>query len=232
MTARLISGVGALATAFVATCAAAGPIEVNEGDYTVSQTQTKVAPTITWSYGIDMTSNYIWAGETQSDGNFAIQPWVEVETNGFYLGFWGSSVDFGDADDWELDLYLGYRRDVTDNFSYDLSLARYAYDDSGYASSEAIASGTYAWDNGVSLEGMVAYDWENSDSQYSVTLGYDVNDRFNLSGRFGQADGADTDYYWDVGMTYAFTDTVYGDLRYHGSDLEDEGVVAMIGVAF
>ena len=50
-----------------------------------------------WSYGADMTSNYIYSGESQSDG-FAIQPWAEVENNGFYVGFWGSNVDFGDAD--------------------------------------------------------------------------------------------------------------------------------------
>ncbi len=56
-----------------------------------------------WSYGTDMTSDYIDSGVSKSDG-FAIQPWVEVENSGFYFGAWGSNVDFGTADKWQYNL--------------------------------------------------------------------------------------------------------------------------------
>ncbi|MEC8197422.1 MAG: hypothetical protein VX228_14205 [Pseudomonadota bacterium] len=38
-----------------------------------------------WSYGADMTSDYIDSGVSQSDG-FAIQPLGEVENSGIYCG--------------------------------------------------------------------------------------------------------------------------------------------------
>ncbi|MGR3714012.1 MAG: TorF family putative porin [Shimia sp.] len=195
----------------------------------------------TWSYGADMTSNYIWAGQTQSDGGFAFQPWVTLENNGFYVTFWGSTVDYGagDPDNWELDLYAGYYGDINENLSYDVGLARYAYDSSYYANSEVYGSLTYAFDNSIALTGYVAYDWENENTQYYVKAAYDINDKISVSARYGEAESADTDYFWDIGGSYAFNDTISMDLRYHGTDgmvggsvIEDEGLVAMISVAF
>lgn len=194
-----------------------------------------------WSYGVDMTSDYIWAGQSQTDGDFAIQPWVTVENNGFYLSFWASNVDFGDDDNWELDLFAGYYGDINDNLSYDVGLARYAYDSSYYANSEVYGSMTYAFDNSIALTGYVAYDWENENSQYYVKAAYDITDKWNVSARYGQAESADTDYYWDAGVGYAFNEMVSADVRYHGTDgtdstsgnpIDDAGWVASVSFAF
>ncbi len=184
-----------------------------------------------WTYGVDMTSDYISSGESQSDG-FAIQPWAEVENNGFYLGVWGSNVDFGDDDKWEYDLLAGYRADVTNNFSYDVGLARYAYDSSNYSNSEATLGLTYTFDNAAYVTGFVGYDWENENVNRSVEAGYAFNSRISSSATYGVDDGAGTDYYWDVGGTYAFNDTIALDARYHGRDGDDEGLVATLKFAF
>ena len=185
----------------------------------------------TWSYGTDFTSDYIDSGVSQSDG-FAIQPWAEVENNGFYLGFWGSNVDLGTADKWQYDLYTGYRGQAGGNFAYDLGLVRKAYDNSGYAHGEAAVGLTYTFDNDMFVKGYAAYDWDNENVNRYLQAGYDFGDRWHTSARYGVDDGADSDYYWDVGAAYAFNETMSFDLRYHGRDGSDEGVVGVLKFAF
>ncbi len=65
----------------------------------------------TFSWGGTVTSNYISRGVTQTQNRPAFQPWVEVESNGFYGGLWASNVRFGggDSDRVEVDIYGGYR---------------------------------------------------------------------------------------------------------------------------
>lgn len=185
-----------------------------------------------WSYGVDMTSNYIYSGESQSKGGFAIQPWAEVENNGFYLGFWGSNVDFGDEDKWEVDLFTGYRSQVGGNFDYDVGLVRYAYDKSGYSYSEATVGLQYTFDNDMFVKGYAAYDWENKNTNRYLQAGYNFGDRWHTSARYGVDDSASTKYYWDAGAEYAFNDNISLDVRYHGRDGKDEGLVGMVKFAF
>ncbi len=184
-----------------------------------------------WSYGADMTSDYIESGVSKSDG-FAIQPWVEVENSGFYLGAWGSNVDLGTDDKWQYDLYTGYRSNVGQNFAYDLGLVRKSYDDTGYDRSEAAVGLTYTFDNAMYVKGYAAYDWTNKNYNRYAQVGYDIGDRWRTSARYGVDDGAESEYYWDVGAEYAFTDNISFDMRYHGRDGNDEGVVGMLKFAF
>jgi len=61
------------------------------------------------SANVAATSNYVWRGMTQSDDAPAIQGGFDLEYKGFYVGTWGSSVQFGDTTTaMEADLYAGY----------------------------------------------------------------------------------------------------------------------------
>ncbi len=88
-----------------------------------------------FSASVTLTTDYVWRGISQSDGDLAIQGSFEIDTKGFYVGTWGSNVDFSEASvddaDLELDIYLGYRRDVGENCSFDVGLLEYAYPGSG-----------------------------------------------------------------------------------------------------
>ncbi len=88
-----------------------------------------------FSASVTLTSDYVWRGISQSNEDPAIQGGFEVEIKGFYLGTWGSSVDFAEASadgaDTEIDGYLGYRRDFGKDASFDLGLIEYAYPGSG-----------------------------------------------------------------------------------------------------
>jgi len=57
------------------------------------------------------TSDYVWRGITQTNGNAAIQGGIDYSAPvGIYVGAWTSNTDFGDefTKSYELDLYAGY----------------------------------------------------------------------------------------------------------------------------
>ena len=62
-----------------------------------------VASAISVSGNMSLTSDYIWRGMTQNDGEVAIQGGFDLETDsGFYLGTWAGSANFGGGESLEL----------------------------------------------------------------------------------------------------------------------------------
>lgn len=63
---------------------------------------------------VSLVSDYVFRGFTQTDNKPAIQGGFDFShESGFYLGIWGSNVDFGDDDaQVELDYYGGFAFDV------------------------------------------------------------------------------------------------------------------------
>ncbi|UWQ93162.1 TorF family putative porin [Aliisedimentitalea scapharcae] len=179
--------------------------------------------------GIEAVSNYVSNGVTQSNGNPAIQPWVEINNAHFYAGLWASNVDFGNSDDYELDIYLGYRRSFANDLFIDLGYARYLYDGTGDCCGELKVTAAYPIHDRVGLLGYVAYNPESDEWNRRATLAYKVNDKISLSGTYGYSDFNQHDY-WDVGASFPLTDTVAMDVRYQGSEAGDEGVV--VGVSW
>ena len=100
----------ALAGALLAAAGAA-----NAGEFTVS-------PAI--------TTDYDFRGLSQTDEDPAFQLGANYAfDNGFYLGAWGSNVDFPGADaDIELDVFAGFSGgDADESFAYDVGAILYAY---------------------------------------------------------------------------------------------------------
>lgn len=79
--------------------------------------------------GVSYGSDYIFRGVSQS-GNPAASGWLNLSTdNGFYVGVWGSQVDFSSTGDLdasrEVDYYGGYALQISDNVSLDSGYVRY-----------------------------------------------------------------------------------------------------------
>lgn len=85
-----------------------------------------------------IASDYDWRGVSQTnpdlDGGFgggvAFQVGADYSfDNGFYVGAWGSNVDFGSPDpDVELDVYAGYSFGDSENgIGYDVGITTYNY---------------------------------------------------------------------------------------------------------
>lgn len=82
------------------------------------------------SANVGATSNYLWRGLEQTDGDAAISGGIDyADDSGFYVGAWASNASWGDMKT-ELDLYLGFDGDINEDVSYDVGYIYYAYPDS------------------------------------------------------------------------------------------------------
>lgn len=177
--------------------------------------------------GVTLTSNYVSNGVTQSNDKPAIQPYLEVEVNGFYSGFWASSVDLPVNDKTELDLYAGYRRNYENGLFIDVGYARYFYNDSGDCCGEAKITLAYNIEDRIGLKVAVAYNPDSENFNNRLSAAYTLTETFALSGGYGKNDGYSNNY-WDVGATYEFNEFVKADARYYGASSGDEGLVASL----
>ena len=125
------------------------------------------------SANLAITSNYVWRGMTQTANSPAVQGGVDLGYKGFYLGTWGSNVEFGDTDNnLEADFYAGYKTEFA-GIAFDLGYIYYAYPNES--------------------------DAFNFDEAY-LGLGYDFG-MVGINGKYSLAidSNADTTDYWEVG---------------------------------
>lgn len=183
----------------------------------------------TLSFGVTLTSDYISRGATQTNFGAALQPWIEYETNGFYLGAWASNVDLG-PDNVELDLYGGYRWSQGD-LSLDVGYARYLYDSTGDAGGElyflaeqTIGASTTAF-AGFYLGHAGGFSFNDGH------VGMSTNLFTNLDGSFkvGYAGGS---VYAEAGVTYTVNDRFSVDARAYRSDFQGPRYVLSTSFSF
>jgi uncharacterized protein (TIGR02001 family) len=87
---------------------------------------TASAEGLTWSAAL--TSDYLFRGIDQNDDQPALQASLGYGfANGFYVGAWGSNVDFGNSTDTEIDTYIGWAGEIADGTTLDVQLVRYNY---------------------------------------------------------------------------------------------------------
>ena len=175
--------------------------------------------------GATLTSNYLLDALTQTDDRPAFQRYLEVEFSpGFYVGAWLSNVDFGDGtDSIETDLYVGLRGE-TALFSYDFTLFRYYYDETGYCCGEFVAELEFPIYGAVS--GTTAYySYLNGTYAVSAGLGVSLPGDFELSGIY-KTDRVDET--WNVGVSRYLSETVWADVRYHDASYADGTAVVSL----
>ncbi len=178
--------------------------------------------------GIALTSNYMFRGATQTADGPALQGYVEFDASGFYAGVWMSSVDFGDANSFETDLYLGYRGETGGGLSYDIVYARYFYDADGDCCGDLALSLGVPVSDKLTLTPDVWLVVEDGAAGYGLAVDYAINDQLALDADINHT--TDDDSYGSVGLVFSASDTVSFDLRYHDSSF-DSGR-ATFGVAF
>ena len=83
------------------------------------------------SANVAATSNYLWRGVSQTANAAAISGGIDyADDSGFYAGTWASNIDFGDDASAELDFYLGFSGQLSEDVAYDVGYIYYAYPDS------------------------------------------------------------------------------------------------------
>jgi uncharacterized protein (TIGR02001 family) len=186
--------------------------------------------TSTWT----LTNDYDFRGITQTAQDPALQASVDyAHDSGFYLGAWGSNVDFGDAADvdLEIDLYAGFTKELESGVTWDVGLIQYAFpDESDF--------------NFLEIYGSVAKDWFKGKLWYSPDFGGDstsgdtpawyvdtsgtfpLPNDFSLLAHIGYSGGdywddADSEYFdYSVGVGYSVSNFNLALKWVDGSDLE------------
>ncbi|KAF1691421.1 hypothetical protein CSC62_16025 [Pseudoxanthomonas jiangsuensis] len=107
--------------------------------------QEEEASPLTWS--VAGVSDYVWRGVSQTNEDPTLQAGLTYShDSGFYVGTWGSGVDFGPGDpSVEIDYFVGYNFDFSESVNFDVMLNRYTYPGaSGSNFNELITKTTFA----------------------------------------------------------------------------------------
>ncbi len=194
-----------------------------------------------WSLSgnIALTSDYVFRGFTQNGGNPAFQGGFDASYGAFYVGTWGSSVNFASAGT-ELDLYAGYKP-TFGKLSTDLGVVGYFYPGAKDKAAELDYAEIYAkasypviepWTIGAQAFYSPEFTGETGDAWYlEANTAYTITPALSASGAFGwqtvdkldfepSTAAQDDDYLtWNVGATY----TVAGfglDVRYSDTNIK------------
>ena len=92
------------------------------------------APALSYAdvaFNVGVTSDYRYRGISQTRLKPALQGGIDYSNGPFYAGAWASSIkwikDFGGDAGVEVDLYGGYKGEITKGLAYDVGVLTYQY---------------------------------------------------------------------------------------------------------
>lgn len=180
-----------------------------------------------------LATDYISRGNSYNNGNPTIQGSLDVaHESGLYVGVWGSSL----ANDQktsgaEFDYYIGFAGSITEDVSYDVSVATYVYSGTTWTGENGPenAPSDIEYVGSLSAYGAtVGVKYRSKDvKQMYYHLGYDLElpAGFGLSASVGQTqfdDKDDGDDYvdWRVGVSKTLIGLDLG-LAYASNDIDE-----------
>ena len=160
------------------------------------------------SSNVGLSSDYIWRGMTQTNGDIAVSGGFDLSTDmGFYLGTWASNADAVSTNtsgvvtakaSMELDIYLGFSGEMAENMTYDVGYISVIYPGNDALDFEEAYVGFNIY--GLSI---LYSDGQNNGPSYSE-IGYSVDagpGSFGIS--YGEyedtGDNTLVGYDWNVG---------------------------------
>lgn len=186
------------------------------------------------AFNAAVTSDYVFRGISQTNQDPALQAGVDATIGGLYIGGWASNVDFGDSTDYEVDLYGGYRTEVS-GYAVDVGVISYLYVNEpvnvtyNYVETKLAVSRAVG---PLTLGAAVYYspNFFGTDETATYIEGnyaYAVTDKLTITGAVGEQFLDETDDYltYNVGASYLLTPNLLGDVRYHDTDYDTGGIV-------
>ncbi|MDN5781758.1 MAG: TorF family putative porin [Luteimonas sp.] len=95
-----------------------------------------------------LTTDYVWRGSTQTQGDPAVQAGVRLAADaGFYASIWGSNVEFAPEvhAGSEFDLTLGWAHALDEDWALDVNVLHYRYPSTSVDLDWTELNGTLAW---------------------------------------------------------------------------------------
>jgi uncharacterized protein (TIGR02001 family) len=133
-----------------------------------------------------LTSDYVWRGSTQTQGDAAVQAGFKVaDDSGFYASIWGSNVEFAPEThaSSELDFTVGWGKGLTDDWALDVNVLHYRYPSTTVDLNWTELNGTVTWKGnywasvGYSNE---ALGYDEAGVYTLVGAKFPVNDQFRF----------------------------------------------------
>jgi uncharacterized protein (TIGR02001 family) len=193
---------------------------------------------------VTLTSDYRFRGISQTQEDPAIQGGLTANhESGFFVGVWGSSVDFAGSDTWaELDLIAGYTNTVG-SLTYIAQALYYVYpEESDFNYAEFNLGFSLETGTGFtpSLNVWYAPDLPGDLENLYVTAGgtFAVTDAVSVFANYGKSfiEGPGNYADWNAGVAFEFQgftfDVRYVDTDIKGSDLADERIVGSVTYSF
>lgn len=197
------------------------------------------------SANVALTTDYVFRGFTQTDEKPAIQGGFDINhETGAYFKTWASNVKFlenetvpaHDRASLEVDATLGYQRQLNDNLTYGLQVARFMYPGAGsdlnYDMTEFNLNFKYAasqteW--GFNYDYSPQYSGEVDKSHhYNLSFNYALSENARFGGYVGQLSVGDNekfgydDYrYYGLSLSYS-TEALDTSLTYSNTDVDSE----------
>jgi len=173
---------------------------------------------------IALSSEYMWRGMTQSDGQAAVSGGFDISgQSGAYFGVWGSNVEYGDDATMELDYYLGYAGETEGGLSYDIGYLLYDFPGADYDAEEIYLGLGYSF-FGVTYS--AGQDDAPDNVEFSVALG-----ESGVGLTYGDYDeiGKYTILSYDLPMDLAglTVSLSWNDIDYDDDLAEDDDVIAI-----
>jgi len=151
------------------------------------------------SGNVAVTSDYVWRGVTQTDGDVAIQGGFDLaHKSGLYVGNWNSNVVGGI----EMDLYGGVSNQMFGGpISYDVGYIKYLYPSQATGNFEEVYAGLVGDGGDFTASFMWYHNPGNGGDYYDLGLEVPVS-IVTLSGHYGNDDANTSD--WSVGASVPF----------------------------
>ena len=198
-----------------------------------------------------LTTDYVFRGVSQTTQNPAVQASLDASYGIFYLGAWGSNVDFGggpfgqDIANIEIDYYVGITPEWH-GISFDIGGIYYTYpgafDPGGeFDYFELKTGGSYtfgdAFTAGITNYWSPEFFGQTGDADALEVSGeYAFNGKLfsiftpSVSGLIGWQWTQGTDYtYWNAGLTLGFMENWAADIRYWDTDFSSVGCAGYSG---
>lgn len=178
----------AASLAILASTASFAQIKAPEPDYTLS-------------YNAGAVTDYRFRGLSQTSFRPALQLGVDfAHKSGFYLGAFGSNVnwvkDFNNATkgSYEIDLYGGFKGNITKDIGFDLGLITYQYPGNNSGAAGTPGAGAYSNANTNEIYGALSYNvfsfkYSRSTGNYLGFLRSSGSQYFDLSANFDLGNG-------------------------------------------
>ncbi|MEZ5627184.1 MAG: TorF family putative porin [Rhodocyclaceae bacterium] len=183
------------------------------------------------SANVGFVSDYQYRGYSQTKENMAIQGGFDyAHASGFYVGVWGSNVDWLDTGSLEVDVYGGFKNSIGD-FGYDVGVLQYVYPGGKIGGESADTTEAYVGVSWKFLSFKYSYAFtdlfgatDSDGSQYfDLSASQEVGGGFTLGAHVGRQQIENGTSYndWKVGVSKDYAGFTFG-LNYVDTDVDND----------